>query len=369
MTTATHSERSLYLAMEIGNEEWVLRFGDLRQERGVSIPARDQERLWREIGKAKVKFGLPAEAPVHACYEAGRDGFWIQRMLCEGGVNGLVVDSSSLEVNRRARRLKTDRIDARKLLNMLVRHVVNGEKKLWVVLHVPSEEEEMRRRLHRGLERLKKERRSHLCRIGSLLVTLGIRARGVRKLPLKAVVDWKGRPLPEALRAELALEYRRLELVDEQIQGIEKQRQQQMKAPSNRTEEVAVKLEALRGLGADSGWQLAHEFFWRRFDNRRQVGSAAGLTGCPYDSGNSRREQGISKAGNARVRTLMVEMAWRWLQFQPGSTLSRWFQEHFGGGSGRMRRIGIVALARKLLVALWKYLEWSELPEGAVLKA
>jgi transposase len=357
------------MAMELGNNEWVLRFGDLRQERGVAVPARDQERLWREIGKARVKFGLAADCAVWACYEAGRDGFWIQRMLAEGGVRCLVVDSSSIEVNRKARRVKTDRIDACKLLELLVRHLVHGEKKPWIVLHVPSEAEELRRRLHRGTERLKKERTGHLCRIKSLLVTLGIRVQRIRKVPLKAVVDWKGRPLPEALRQELELEYRRLELVDEQLEQLDQQRQRHMQAPTNRAEQAAVKLEGFRGLGGASGWSLAHEFFWRRFDNRRQVGSCAGLTGCAYNSGASSREQGISKSGNARVRVLMVELAWRWLQWQPHSALARWYQERFGSGNGRMRRIGIVALARKLLVALWKYLEWDELPKGAVLKA
>jgi len=357
------------MAMDLGNKEWVLQFGDLRQERGVTIPARDQERLWREIGKAKEKFGLSAKAPVHACYEAGRDGFWIQRMLEEGGVKCLVVDSSSLEVNRKARRVKTDRIDARKLLSMLIRYLGNGEKKMWAVLHVPSEDQEMRRRLHRGVGRLKKERTGHLCRIKSLLITQGIRVQGVRKVPLEALVDWKGRRLPKELRQELVLEYQRLELVDAQIERLVKQRKEEMKAPENRTQEVAAKLEKLRGLGEDSGWQLAHEFFWRDFDNRRQVGSAAGLTGCPYNSGASAHEQGISKAGNARVRVLMVEMAWRWLQFQPHSALSGWYRERFGGGPGRLRRIGIVALARKLLVALWKYVKFDEVPQGAILKA
>jgi transposase len=369
MTTEAHSERSMYMAMDLGNNEWVLRFGDLRQERGVSIPARDQERLWREIDKAKVKFGLPPEALVYACYEAGRDGFWIQRMLKEGGVNCVVVDSSSLEVNRKARRVKTDRIDAHKLLSMLIRYLVQQEKKMWAVLHIPSEEDEMQRRMHRSLGRLKKERTGHLCRIKSLLITMGIRVKGVRKVPLDAVVDWKGRPLPEELRQELAMEYQRLDLVDQQIELIQGQQKVQLKVPENRAQKAAVKLAKLRGLGADSGWQLSHEFFWRDFGNRRQVGAAAGLTGCPYSSGTMSHEQGISKSGNARVRALMVEMAWRWVQFQGGSALSRWFQERFGSGTARMRRVGIVALARKLLVALWRYLKFDEVPQGAILKA
>lgn len=369
MTTATHSERSLYLAMEIGNNEWKLCFGDLRQERIVTIPAREQDRLWREIRKAKEKFGLSEDSAVHACYEAGRDGFWIQRMLAAGGVHCLVVDSSSIEVNRQARRVKTDTIDARKLLTMLVRYLVQGERKMWVVLHVPDEEQEMRRRLHRGVDRLKKERTGHICRIKSLLITMGIRVTGLRKVCLKKVRDWKGRELSAELLEELELEYQRMELVDEQLKMLDGKRKQQMKVPTTRTAAMAVKLARLRGLGSESGWQLSHEFFWRQFSNRRQVGSASGLTGCPYNSGTSNHEQGISKAGNARVRVLMVETAWRWLLFQPHSALSQWFQKRFGAGTGRMRRIGIVALARKLLIALWKYLTWDQMPEGAVVKA
>ena len=280
----------------------------------------------------------------------------------------LVVDSSSIEVNRKARRLKTDRLDAGKLWAMLVRYWVNGEKKMWIVLHVPSEEQEMGRRWHRGLERLKSERTGHLCRIKSLLVTLGIRVTGVRKVPLMAVVDWKGRHLPEELREELAMEYERLDLVQTQIEQLEQRQKQQMKRPGNEAQEVAVKLEKLRGLGGDTGWRLGHEFFWRQVENWRQVGSAAGLTGCAYSSGESFQEQGISKSGNARVRVLMVETAWRWLQFQPTSALSIWFENRFGAGTGRMRRIGIVALARKLLVAFWKYVKYDEVPQGAVLK-
>jgi len=367
--TATHSEQSVYLALEVGNNEWKLCFGDLRQERLVTIAARDQERLWREIGKAKEKFGLPAATAVQACYEAGRDGFWIQRMLAAGGVECVVVDAASIEVNRRARRTKTDAVDARKLLAMLIRYRVGGERKLWSVLRVPSAAEEAQRRLHRGLERLKKERTGHLCRIKSLLITLGIRVASQRPVALEALRDWEGQPLPADLRAELALEQERLRLVEEQIRALGRVRQERLKAPAQRTAAIAVKLAQVRGLGADSGWQLAHEFFWRRFDNRRQVGAAAGLTGCPYASGDSAHEQGISKAGNARVRVLMVETAWRWLQFQPNSALARWYQERFGGGHGRLRRIGIVALARKLLIALWRYVQWDQLPEGAVLKA
>jgi len=369
MRQDAHSERSIYVALELGNKEWKLAFGDGRQEREVGIPARDQGRLWKEIGKAKEKFGLPAEAKVYSCYEAGRDGFWIHRMLAKGGVTNLVVDPASIEVNRRAKQRKTDRLDARKLRGMLLRQWVYGEKKLWSVVHVPGEEAEAQRRRHREAERLKKERLGHLCRIRSLLVLYGMNPRTVRG-NLRLFRDWEGKPLPEELMEEMEREQQRLKLVEEQLKGYRDYRRLRMKKPENRADEVAEKIGSLRGVGEETAWNLGYEFFgWRDFQNRREVGAASGLVGSPHNSGDSQKELGISKAGSARVRVWMTELAWRWLMFQPKSDLARWYERRFGGGGKRMRRIGIVALARKLLVALWKYWKWDLLPEGAVVKA
>jgi transposase len=193
----------------------------------------------------------------------------------------------------------------------------------------------------------------------------------VKKLPAAAgaLKDWQGRALPGAVVAELDRELARLALVEEQREALAQQRREDQKRGDQRGAVQARKLARIKGVGEQTGWELAHEFFWRDFKNRREVGAASGLVGCPYDSGESCREQGISKAGNARVRVTMTELAWRWLLFQPKSALSRWYNERFGCGSGRMRRIGIVALARKLLVALWKYLAHDLVPEGAIVKA
>ena len=369
-----HSDPTLYLAMELSNREWKLAFGDGRQERQVTIPARDQARLRQAIAQAKAKLGLPAAAPIYSCYEAGRDGFWIHRLLEKIGVVNLVVDSASIEVNRRQRRAKTDRLDAQKLLTMLLRYRLYGETKLWSVVRVPSEADEARRRHHRNEERLKKERQQHLVRMKSLLVLNGV---NVPRLPKdwRAVRDWDGRPLPAEVLRELEQEQARLDIVVSQLKELEEARAQRLRtarkeAPAPAAERWALKLAELNGVGEDTAWKLAHEFFgWREFRNRRQVGGAAGLTGSPYSSGDSQREQGISKAGNARVRHLMTELAWRWLRFQSGSELARWYERRFGTGTKRMRRVGIVALARKLLVALWRYGAQGVIPQGVLIKA
>lgn len=379
MTQYAHSEGKLYLALELSNKEWKLVYGDGKQTRQVTMPARDQTRLWRETTKAKEKFGLSKDAPVLSCYEAGRDGFWIHRMLSQGGVTNLVVDPASIEVNRRAKRVKTDRLDAAKLLLMLLRYWLHEEKSLWSVVRVPSPEAEAHRRLHRNAERLKKERRSHLTRIRSLVVLHGLNPK---QLPSDwtHVKDWAGEPLAAELIQELEQEQTRLALINTQLMRLEKIRKERtkaakeapadQKAPVSQAEQWSIKLCRLKGVGEETAWILSHEFFgWRVFQNRRQVGAAAGLTGSPYNSGDSRREQGISKAGNARVRHLMTELAWRWLQFQPKSALAQWYEKRFGGGTSRMRRVGAVALARKLLIALWKYGARDDAPEGAIIAA
>ena len=370
MTQITHNERALYMAIDVGVKNWKISLSDMVKERDISINVCGcAVRLAEEVSKAKQKFGLAAEAPVYSCYEAGRDGFWIHRMLTRLGITNFVVDPASIEVNRRARRVKTDRLDAQKLRNMLIRYVVQGERKHWRVLHVPDEDAEAARRMGREEDRLKKERGAHICRIRSLLALQGIRVKSV-KCDILLLKDWDGRPLSEALREEIAREQQRLEFVDRQLEVLKKAKKEGIKNPDTDAKAKAARLIRLKGIGEDTAWDLSHEFFgWRKFNNRRQVGSAAGLTGCPYNSGNSNREQGISKAGNRRIRTSMVETAWRWLQFQPNSELSKWYMLRFAGNGKRMRRIGIVGLARKLLVAIWKYVEFGTLPEGAIEKA
>lgn len=365
MSNTAHSEKGLYLAIECGRKEWKLAFGDGEKERQGTIAAGDLNGLRRQVERARARFDLAADVQVYSCYEAGRDGFWIHRLLRAEGIENVVVDPASIEVQRRGRRVKTDRLDARKLLAMLRRYWVYGERKTWRVVRVPDEGQEDARRPHRERERLVKERTGHRARIRSLLALHGVR---VGRFPARAseVRDWQGKALPAATVAEMDRELERLGIVEAQLKCLEEIRKSAAETPAVRQ---ARKLARVKGVGAQTGWLLAHEFFWRSFRNRREVGAAAGLVGCPYDSGDSRVEQGISKAGSARVRVVMTEMAWRWLMFQPQSDLSRWYQRRFGTGPGRMRRIGIVALARKLLIALWKYLEHDEVPLGATVKA
>jgi transposase len=366
MATATHSNGGLYMTIECGNKEWKLAFSDLKNRRDVKIAARDREGLRKQIERTRERFDLPADTPVYSCYEAGRDGFWIDRMLKLMGVQNVVVDPASIDVKRRGKHVKTDRLDARKLLDMLIRYRVYGETDTWSVVRVPDEKQEAARRPHRERERLKKERNGHRCRIRALLSLHGINPRRLPDKP-ESLRDWKGEALPETTVRELQRELERMALVEEQRSVLTCDRKLQMHEGTGENVLKARKLAQVKSVGAQTGWDLANEFFWRGFRNRREVGAASGLVGCPYNSGDEVREQGISKAGNARVRVLMVELAWRWLRYQPDSALSKWYQKRFGGGSGRTRRIGIVALARKLLVALWKYLEHDEELEGAIL--
>lgn len=359
---------AMHMASELGAEKWKFAFGGPTRHRVVTISAWSQKDLVHEISKSKVKLGLPKDAPVLEIQEAGRDGFAVHRFFESLGIQSLVVDSASIEVPRRKRRVKTDRLDALKLLALL-RRWDHGEKTALHVLHVPTREEEDARQLHRERERLVKERTRSTNRLRSLLVTQGPAPKKLHSglaSQLKRLRCWDGSPLPPQLQVMLHRECWRLAVVEAQLAELEAAQLVKSKVPEKtRQAQAAHRLGELKGIGLQTAHTLGYEFFWRRFNNRREVGSAAGLTGTPYHSGKSEREQGISKAGNARVRRIMIEAAWRWLRWQPTSQLSRWFQERFGVG-GRLRRIGIVALARKLLVALWKWLEFGEVPEGVI---
>lgn len=370
------NEAKLYMAFELSNREWKLAFGTgPKNPRVVTMPARDLKRLNEEIDKAKTRFGLPDSAKVYSCFEAGRDGFWIHRHVESVGICNFIVDSASIEVTRRKKQRKTDRLDARKLLTMLLRYL-GGEKEVWSVVRVPSIEDEDERRMHREIQRLQKEKTGHSNRIISLLVTQGVVLTVGRNFPkqLESVRLYDGRELGANLKEELLREFERWQLSEKQISEIRKEQRRSRREALDEDFQGKPKLEMvsalmlLCGVGENSAWPLVHEFFWRRFDNRRQVGSAAGLTGTPYDSGDSVREQGISKAGNKRIRRLMVELSWFWLRYQPESSITVWFTERFGPTGKRSRRVGIVAVARKLLIALWKYLEFGEVPAGARLK-
>lgn len=359
--------RKLFVSLELGNAKWHVAASDgATRISSYTVSAGDGEALLAVIERARSRFGLGKEAEVLSCYEAGRDGFWLHRFLLAHGVHNHVIDSSSIEVNRRQRRAKTDRLDARKLLSMLVRFI-HGEK-AWAVLRVPSEREEDERRPHRERERLVQERGEHISRIKGLLVLHNVRPKrvgGRRWLQwLKALV------IAPRLRAELERESERLALVDRQIAQLEREQAERLASSDQAPSLVKQRaLQKLRGLGRIGPWVLVSELFgWRSFNNRRQVAGSAGLGSSPYRSGNLERDQGISKAGNARVRSLMVELAWSWLRYQPDSALSKWYAERFGRTGGRSRRIGVVALARRLLIALWRFVEHGVVPEGAKFK-
>jgi transposase len=364
---------TLYHAYELGNKEWKLGFtvGLGQSPRRRKIASGDLVALQGEIRLAKKRFGLPEGARVLSCYEAGRDGFWLHRYLISEGIENLVVDSASIEVNRRAKRTKTDSLDVGKLLTMLIRYD-SGEKKVWSVVHVPSVEAEDKRHLHRELSTLKKDRTRHVNRIKGLLAGQGVRIPVQADFleRLESIHLWDRSPLPPGLRTRLEQEYASLQFVGQQIQELEAERQRLIRTSDDPSVEMVRRLLRLKGIGDNSAWLYVMEFFgWRQFRNRRQVGGLAGLAPTPYQSGDESREQGISKAGNRPVRGMGIEIAWGWLRHQPESELTLWYQEKYGKAGKRMRKIGIVALARKLLVALWRYLETAEIPAGAQLKA
>ena len=375
--TATHSTNRtvsnapvLYLALDLGLREWKLAFtvGLGQQPRLKTIRARSTMALLEQIKAAKKRFGLPEDAAVLCCYEAGRDGFWLHHFLLAHGVQNQVVDSSSIEVNRRQRRAKSDRLDAVKLVQMLIRWY-NGERKVWSVVHVPSVEQEDARQLHREMIKLKAERTAGANSIKGLLAGLGLSAIVDETLPaqLEKLRQWDGAKLPPGLHQRLVREFQRLQLINQQLRELEAERTAKIRDDRTPHVEKVRRLLNLKGIGQNGAWLLVYEFFaWRTIRNRRELGSLAGLTPTPYSSGESRREQGISKAGNRRVRWMMTELAWGWLRYQPQSELSQWYQRRFGRGNKRLRKVGIMALARKLLIALWKYLEGGEAPSKAI---
>ncbi len=370
-TNDTALSSALYMAMELSNRKWKLGFSNGEKNRIITIDAGDWPALTAAIDLAKAKLYCAPDCHVVSCYEAGRDGFWIHRALTADGIENFVLDSASIEVSRRKKKVKTDRVDVIALLRLLMRYM-NGEKEALHAIRIPTVEAEDQRRLNRERDRLIKERGAHTARIKSLLVAHGIRLEKMTDLPLflptaKAAVT--GYDLPADLKAELEREYARYDLANKQIKKLEKLQIERTEAEGVPATRNIQHLRSLKGVGWQSSWILCMEFFnWREFKNAKQVGACAGLTPTPYDSGDSTREQGISKAGNKRVRKLMVELAWLWVRYQPGSKLTLWFQKRFGSGGKRMRRIGIVALARKLLIALWRYLETGVIPEGAILK-
>jgi transposase len=368
----------LFAALELGKSRWLVT---------VDAPGSDKlsrhavaggdgaallDLLARLRTTAERRTGRPVEVLV--IQEAGLDGFWLHRLLERNGISSHVVDPASIAVNRRHRRAKTDTIDGEMLLRSLMAWA-RGERRVCSMVRPPSPEEEDRRRLTRERATLLKERIQHTNRIKGLLYGQGIidydPLRKDRLARLDALETGDGPPLPERLKAEIRRELERVELVASQIAAVERERDALIEAPSEAAGPgtPAAALARLKGIGGELGALLWLEALFRRFDNRRQIAAYAGLAPSPWQSGGTEREQGISKSGNRRLRHAMVELAWFWLRHQPDSALSAWFRERVGPGRGRVRRIAIVALARKLLVALWRYTTQGVVPQGAAFEA
>jgi transposase len=362
----------LMLAFELGEESWQVGFstGLGQKVRRRKLTARDTKALLREINLARQKLGLASDVPVVSCYEAGRDGFWLHRFLEAHGIENFVMDSASIEVNRRKKRAKTDRLDVVKLVALLARQLA-GEEKVFSIVSVPGVEEEDLRQIGRELKLLKKDRTRISNRMKGLLANqgLGIDRRKDLGLQLERLRLWNGEPLPAHLRERLCHYAEDFAYHTERIRRLAQKRRDLMRARESVAVEKAWRLFSLRGIGIESAWIYGTEWFgWREFHNGKQVGSLAGLTPTPFDSGTKAREQGIGKDGSRWVRGVAIEQAWAWLRFQPDSELSKWYERRFGLGSKRLRKIGIVALARKLLIALWHWVEHGVVPAGAVLK-
>jgi transposase len=375
MDSATHRHEStaaaLYVALELSAKEWLLtmsRAPDGRRQR-ARVPPGDRATLERVLARTKARFGLGPDAAVRSCYEAGRDGFWPHRFLTACGVTDLVVDSSSIEVPRRARRAKTDRLDGEKLLRLLLRHW-GGERKMWQVVHVPSREAEDARQASRGLTTLQAERTRYRNRIRGLLALHGVwRVRLDAQLPtrLATLTDWQGVGLPAGVVARILATFRLLQAVDAECVQARRLERQPLRPPVAVT--CAQRLARVRGVAARGATVLADELYGRGLQNRRQVGALSGLVSAPYRSGTIQRDQGLVRSGVPAVRRIAIELAWAWLRYQPTSALTQWYQRRFGTGGAVTRRIGIVALARRVLIALWRYSDTGIVPAGALLKA
>ncbi len=368
--TATHTqavsvrEATLYVAFELSAKTWKLA---CTSGFGVppwvtSVAAGDFRALERVLGQARARLHLPSSVRVESCYEAGRDGFWIHRELVARGIANRIVDSASIEVNRRRRRAKTDRLDALKLVTMLVR-VCLGEAQVWREVHVPSAANEAARHESRERTALVAERTRGVNQLRSLLTTVGGRVPRRRAAGWWTTVrDGRGVALAPEVQARVARLEQRLALLEEQIAALEAMH-------AAREESTQRALVRLKGVAATSAAVLLDEgLVWRAFRNRREIGGLLGFAPVPYQSGEQAQDQGIDRAGNSRLRAVSIQLAWNWVRWQPTSALTRWYQQAFACRGGRLRRIGIVALARKLIIALWRYVTEGCVPAGAILK-
>lgn len=375
-TSACADDATVFVVFELSKAKWHLGIvlpGSRKMSR-YTVTGGDTAAVAARLAAARAKATAGGSRPVRivSAYEAGYDGFWLHRWLAQEGVVNHVLDPASIQVNRRARRAKTDRLDLEQLMRVLLAYL-RGEPRVCSVARVPSVEEEDARRRHRERERAVRERGAHVNRIRALLHGQGIRdVNPLRRdflARLGKLHTGDGRALAPALLAEITREHARLRLLVEQIGAVEAESRAAVDAAAPGTAAAKVRrLTQLKSIADASAQVLVGEVFYRRFANRREVGGYLGLAGTPYDSGQSRREQGISKAGNPRARAVAIELAWLWLRYQPDSALSQWFSRRVGDLGGRIRKIAIVALARKLMIALWRFLEEGLVPDGAVLR-
>jgi transposase len=368
----TEQQATLFVALELSQATWLVALhSPIADKISINrINGGDTDQLMALIEKKCEQAGrqLGRTVQVVSCYEAGRDGFWLHRFLIGHGIDNRVLDSASILVDRRARRAKTDRLDAAALLRVLMA-LARGEEQVCRVVRVPTIAKEDERRLSRERERLLHERNSHIARIKGLLILHGVRDYRLIerdwKERLDAVRTAEGQALPARAKTEIERECRRLWLAKQMLAEVEREIEQMIAQDGA----AAAKLIRVRGIGPTFASVLTHEVYYRNFDNRRQVGSYLGLVSIPWQSGGFRRDQGITRSGNARARRCAIELAWLWLRHQPGSALACWYRARVGTMTGRMRRIALVALARKLIVALWRYLQNGIVPEGAVIEA
>ena len=368
--TANHSG-TIFIAIELSQKAWVLTIHSPDRD-GISQPklaGGDHAGLLRLISdiRERVRGKLGRLPEVVTCYEAGYDGFWLHRLLTSAGIKNYVFDAASIAVEQRRRRAKTDRIDGKQLLRTLMAHV-RGEPRVVRIVRVPSREQEDARRLTRERDRLITEQTAHTNRLTALLRLLGVAVGDPRRRNwlewLAEQRDWEGRAVPPETLAELTREHARLMLLREQLETVTRE----LTSAEAENAQQRDHLLRLKSLGPGFSTPLVNEVFYKDFRNRRQVGDYFGLAPSPWQSGGTDREQGISKAGNRRARQKAIELAWLWLRHQPDSALTKWFKARTLNASKRIRRIAIVALARKLMVALWRFLTTGLVPEGAVLK-
>jgi transposase len=371
-TEVSTLEPVLHLALELSEKTWKLAFttGLGQKARQRSVASGEVGAVVREIEAAKRRFRLPSGVRVVSCYEAGMEAFWLHRALLAQGLENHVVDSASIDVKRRRRRAKTDRLDAEALVQKLVQYVA-GDRKVWSVVRVPPIEAEDVRHNDRELHRLRGQRTSEFNAIRGLLKTQGVRLVRLKRLPerLGELRLWDGQPLESELKARLLRSWERVKLIEEQIAAVQARREELRETQSGAAQK-ARQLQVLKAIGPTVSWTLATELFgWRSFSNRRQLAGLVGLVPTPYQSGEVSRDQGISKQGRKHLRALLTELAWLWVRWQKDSPLTKWYETKYAHGGKRLRRIGIVAVSRKLLIELWKYLETGALPEGAETKA